>query len=181
MKLHHVYQFALYVLLGAGVASAQGKPPGPPPGGSPGLHGPGGLGGPGGNNGIPGDSPGNGSGSASASQSHAVPHFGPVGRWWDDKSVVRAIGLSSDQQRKMDTVFNSNKPAILSAYKTFLSEQAKLDALSKQTQVDQTRMFSAIDAVSQAKASLEKANTQMLLQIRQQMTTDQIGKLERLQ
>jgi hypothetical protein len=97
------------------------------------------------------------------------------------KSVVRAIGLSSDQQRKMDTVFNSNKPAILSAYKTFLSEQAKLDALSKQTQVDQTRMFSAIDAVSQAKASLEKANTQMLLQIRQQMTTDQIGKLERLQ
>ena len=94
--------------------------------------------------------------------------------------MVHAIGLSNEQQKKMDVIFNANKPAILAAYKSYLAEQAKLDALSKQSQVDQSRMFAAIDAVSQAKASLEKANTLMLLQIRQQMEPDQVTKLETL-
>lgn len=94
--------------------------------------------------------------------------------------MVHAIGLSGGQQKKMDAVFNANKPAILSAYKAFLSEQAKLDTLSKQSQVDQSSVFAAIDSVSEAKANLQKANTQMLLQIRQQMEPDQITKLENL-
>ena len=106
--------------------------------------------------------------------------FGPVGRWWDDKSVIRSVGISKAQQKKMDAVFDANKPAILGTYKTFLAEKAKLDAMSKQSQVDQAKMFAAIDAVSQARAALEKANTQMLLQIRQQMDADQIAKLEKL-
>jgi Spy/CpxP family protein refolding chaperone len=104
-----------------------------------------------------------------------------VGRWWDDRSVVRAVGLNRQQQKKMDAVFEANKPAILATYKTFLSEQAKLDALTKQIDVDTTRMFAAIDAVNQARASLEKANTQMLLQIRQQMEPEQIQRLEKWQ
>ena len=93
---------------------------------------------------------------------------------------MRTIGLSTDQQKKMDVVFNANKPAILATYKTFLAEQAKLDAISKQSQVDQSKMFAAIDAVSQARVALQKANTQMLLQIREQMNADQIAKLEAL-
>jgi hypothetical protein len=94
---------------------------------------------------------------------------------------VRTVGISHDQQKKMDTIFDANKPAILATYKTFLSQKAKLDAMSKQSNVDQQAMFAQIDAVSQAHAALEKANTQMLLQIRQQMDADQITKLEKLQ
>jgi Spy/CpxP family protein refolding chaperone len=107
--------------------------------------------------------------------------LGPVGRWWDDKSVAQTVGLRKDQQKKMDTIFNANKPAILDSYKTFLNEQAKLDALEKDPQTDKTRLFAAIDAVSQARASLQKATAQMLLQIRQQMDPDQITKLEKVQ
>jgi Spy/CpxP family protein refolding chaperone len=163
-------------------AAAQGKPPaGPPPGGPPPVgHGPGGPGGPGGPppNGAP-PPPGSAPGGAGNS-SGAAQHFGPVGRWWDDKAVVQTVGLSKEQQKKMDVVFNANKPAILACYKTFLAEQAKLDAIGKQPQVDQAKMFAAIDAVSQARAALQKANTQMLLQIRQQMAQDQVEKLEKL-
>ena len=93
---------------------------------------------------------------------------------------MQVIGISAQQQKKMDVIFNANKPAILTSYKTFLAEQAKLDAISKQSQVDQAKMFTAIDAVSQARAALEKANTQMLLQIREEMNQDQISKLESL-
>jgi hypothetical protein len=80
----------------------------------------------------------------------------------------------------MDGIFNANKPAIVGSYKAFLREQSKLDAISKDPKVDQERMFAAIDAVSQARTALQKATTQMLLQIRQQMAPDQVEKLEKL-
>ena len=81
----------------------------------------------------------------------------------------------------MDVIFDQNKPAILQSYKTFLSEQSKLDKLSKDPKADQASIFAAIDAVGTARASLQKATAQMLLQIRQQMDPDQIAKLEKLQ
>lgn len=80
----------------------------------------------------------------------------------------------------MDSIFDANKPAILAAYKTFLNDQSKLDALNKDSSVDQSPLFAAIDAVSQARAALQKSTSQMLLQIRQEMNTDQINKLEKL-
>jgi Spy/CpxP family protein refolding chaperone len=146
-----------------------GAPAGPPPSGPPPANA-------GGNPPRGGQRPGSPSGGT-----HTAAQFGPVGRWWDNKSVVQTIGLRSDQQKKMDVVFNANKPAILNSYKTLLKEQANLDALSKKPQVDQASMFAAIDAVSQARASLQKATTQMLLQVRQLMDPDQIAKLEKLQ
>lgn len=106
--------------------------------------------------------------------------LGPVGRWWDDRTVVQAIGLGKVQQNKMDATFSANKPAILNSYKTFLSEQAKLNALSKDPNADKEKLFAAIDAVNQARAALQKATTQMQLQIRQQMSPEQIQKLEKL-
>jgi len=107
--------------------------------------------------------------------------FGPVGRWWDDRSVVRTIGISDDQKRRMDSIFNANKPAILASYQAYLKEQSKLAALSHNPQADQAATFSAIDAVNQARAALQKATAQTYMQIRQQMNPDQIQKLEKIQ
>jgi Spy/CpxP family protein refolding chaperone len=175
-------------------AFAQGQHPGgPPPGGAP----PGGVP-PGGfptSGQPPSGPPPNGSGpgghaapSRSANDSHRSSNanhssiqFGPVGRWWDNRSVVQSVGIQREQQRKMDSIFDANKSAILASYKTFLSEQAKLNALNKNPNVDQTQLFTAIDSVNQARAALQKATAQMLLQIRQEMKPDQIEKLEKLQ
>jgi hypothetical protein len=81
----------------------------------------------------------------------------------------------------MDDVFDANKPAILASYKDFLSQQSKLDKLNKDPHVDKTTLFAAIDAVNEARAALQKTTAQMLLEIRQQMKSDQIDKLEKLQ
>jgi Spy/CpxP family protein refolding chaperone len=94
--------------------------------------------------------------------------------------VIQAIGLRKAQQRKMDDIFNANKPAILASYKIFLNEQKKLDELNKDSSADKARVFSAIDAVNQARAALQKATSQTLLQIRSEMDADQIAKLEKL-
>jgi hypothetical protein len=101
-----------------------------------------------------------------------------VGRWWDDHSVIQAIGLRREQQRRMDAIFDRNKPAILDSYKVFLKAQSDLTAANKDPQTTKDRVFAAIDEVNQARASLQKATSSMLMQIKQEMDTDQINKLE---
>ena len=157
------------------VAVAQGRGP------APGQHGPGGPGPSGGGSGAP---PGQGRASnndrgGSGANRNAL-QIGPSGRWWDDKSVVRSVGLRGEQQRQMDAIFNANKPAILARYKALLTEQDKLSALNKSAQPQQSAVFAQIDAVAQARASLQKATTQMLLQIRQQLDAGQVEKLEQV-
>ena len=107
--------------------------------------------------------------------------LGPAGRWWDDKSVVANVGISHDQQKKMDSIFNANRPAIVNSYKAFLKAQEHLQSVNKAAHPDQAEVFTAIDAVNQARGDLQKAASAMLLQIRGEMTPEQIEKLEDLQ
>jgi hypothetical protein len=112
---------------------------------------------------------------------HDAPHFGPVGRWWDDHSVIQSIGLRREQQQRMDKIFDANKPAILDTYKVFESAKANLKAVNKDPHASQDQVFAAIDAVNQARSSLQKATSAMLLQIRKEMDPDQIDKLEKME
>ena len=199
MKRKRILGFCLSVGLAAAVgALAQGPPPGGSGGGSGGGHQPGMPGGPGGP-GAPGQRPPDGPRKPGASTDSGAPgkpgapgstaagparnalQFGPVGRWWDDKSVVSSVGISRQQQKKMDTIFDANRAAIVGSYKNFLQAQAKLDALNKAANPDQNQVFSAIDAVNQARSGLQKAASAMLLQIRGEMTPEQIQKLEKTQ
>ncbi len=164
-----------------------GSPPWPthrarrPGGGGHGPGGPGGPGGPpgGGNGGFPpfGSGPNPGKSRTSGREGLQVL---PVGRWWDDKQVGQAIGLRKDQKKSMDKIFDANKAAIVDSYRNLLNEQSKLDALTRQPQVDKNLTFAGIDAVNQARAALEKAKTELLLQIHQQLDADQLARLQNL-
>jgi Spy/CpxP family protein refolding chaperone len=94
--------------------------------------------------------------------------------------VVNSVGLRKDQQKKMDAIFDTNKNSILETYKTLEAQKAKLDQMTKASNVDQASVFAQIDAVSQARSALQKATVQMLLQIRQQLDADQISKIDKL-
>jgi hypothetical protein len=191
--------FCLCIFAAIG-SHAQTAPPPPPP---PGTGGPGGPGGPGhpGGPGNPGSS-NNRDGSRQdgqrrspvdsrqlpnraeqnrGAQSRNALQLGPQGRWWDDRSVVANIGINRQQQKKMDSIFDSHRPAIVNSYKTFLKAQENLQNVNKAAHPDQAKVFAAIDAVNQARADLQKAASAMLLQIRGEMSPDQIEKLESLQ
>jgi Spy/CpxP family protein refolding chaperone len=145
------------------------------PGGPGGIGNPAGPGGPSAPSALHHPRPGH---DKVSGQPHNTLQFGPVGRWWDDKTVAQSIGLRREQQRRMDTIFDANKPAILDSYKTFLKAQANLTAVNKDPQADKAKVFAAIDAVNDARSSLQKATSSMLLQIRQEMDPTQITKLE---
>lgn len=147
------------------------------PGSPGGPGGPGGVGGPGG----PREPHHTGREKGHTAQTPNALQFGPVGRWWDDRSVIQEIGLRREQQKRMDAIFDSNKPAILNSYKVFLKAQTDLTAANKDPQANKDRVFAAIDAVNQARASLQKATSAMLLQIRQEMDPTQVEKLGKIE
>ncbi len=111
---------------------------------------------------------------------HSGLQLGPPGRWWDDKHYVKAIHLRSEQQKRMDSLFEQNKTNLVSKYQALQQEESKMEALSHADTLDESALFAQIDRVAQARADLEKANTHLMLQVRKEMDADQTARLDKL-
>jgi Spy/CpxP family protein refolding chaperone len=145
---------ALFLLLSTPVflAMAQGPPPGGP--GGPPPHGPGG--------------PPSNHGNA----------MGPGGRWWTDPALVSRLALSSDQQKRIDTLFQQDRLKLIDLTASVEKEEAILEPLLELDQPDEKNVLAQIDRIAQARAELEKANARMLLGFRSVLTGDQWRKLQ---
>jgi Spy/CpxP family protein refolding chaperone len=104
--------------------------------------------------------------------------LGPPGRWWDDKHFAKQLHLSGDQQHRMDSIFEQNRAVLLKRFEGLQQEEQKMEALTHARTLDENALFAQIDRVAQARADLEKANTHLLFQIRNEMDADQISHLE---
>jgi Spy/CpxP family protein refolding chaperone len=114
--------------------------------------------------------------------SHGQPRMGLQlglsGRWWDDHGTVRKLNLDPDQRHRMDTIFEANKPALINRYINLQREEMNLASLSPADLQDETKVFAAIDRASQARSDLEKEKAHILLQLRQQLDTQQLDTLD---
>ena len=97
----------------------------------------------------------------------------PPGRWWRDGSMSRRLGLSADQQKRMDEVFEQSRSKLIDLRATVQKEQGTLDPLLSAEHVDEARAIAEIDRVANARADLEKANARMLLGFRSVLTQEQ--------
>jgi hypothetical protein len=122
--------------------------------------------------------PPQGGGGMTQSTLRGGMQLGPPGLWWDDPEFSRSIGLVHDQQRRMDAIFNANKSTLQSRYKDLQHEEIKLEKLTRAKALDEKQIFAQIDRVVQARGELEKANAHMLLAIREEMTPDQVERLD---
>lgn len=104
--------------------------------------------------------------------------LGPPGRWWDDAEFARRLGLSAQQQQKMDTIFEQNRATVLTRYQSYKQEQAQLETLAHAKELDESALMSGIERLGHARTALEQANTHTLLQIRTLMSADQIFRLD---
>lgn len=106
--------------------------------------------------------------------------LGPPGRWWDNKDFARTIGLNSLQQRHMDDVFGASRDTLVKLNKSLLHEEAQLEKITRSHELDENQIFQQIDRVTAARGDLEKAYAHMQLQIRKEMTQQQVGKMDEL-
>jgi len=141
----------------AGIAFAQGPPlpnrDGPPgrPGGAPG--------GPG----RPGGPPG---------------LLIPQGRWWTDPTEVARLGLTADQQKRIDAEFQQDRLKLIDLTAAVEKEEAILEPLLAMERPDEKAVLAQIDRIAQSRAELEKADARMLLGFRSVLSADQWRRLQ---
>jgi len=118
--------------------------------------------------------------STAAAPSSAL-QLGPAGRWWDDNTYAKSIGLKDEQKQRMDAVFNANKAALFNTYRSLKSEEAKLDSLQRAESPDEDKILAQIDKVSSLRGQLARQSAALVLQLRKQLTPEQIKALEAAQ
>lgn len=184
----HVRLLALILLAHAAIAQQgppPGLPPGPPPGGEPsqqrtgrGPHTGGSL--PGEEHGqMSRGGPPNAEGQmGTVSTMRGGLQLGPPGRWWSDAAFAASLHLRPDQQSRMNKVFAENRDAFFARYDDLKQRENELEALTRTTPISEPAIFAGIDKVASARATLEKANAHMQLQLRMQLTQDQVKMLD---
>jgi len=161
MKLH-TGRFAFLMILAGAVALAQ--PPQGPGGGPP----PGGFGGPGGRETPPPPRP----------SRPPMERSLPPGTWWRNPDMVQKLGINSDQQKKIEDVFQQQRLRLVDLDGTLRKEEITLEPLMSADSPDEATILAQIDKVAQARAELEKANARFLFAIRRVLTPDQWKKLQ---
>jgi protein CpxP len=100
-------------------------------------------------------------------------HMGPHGRWWNNPEFAQKLGLTADQQKRMEAVFQQARPNLMDLSANVRSQETGMEPLLGVDQPDEGKILAQIDHVAQARAELEKANARMLLGLRRVLTPDQ--------
>jgi len=100
------------------------------------------------------------------------------GTWWNNADAVTALSLTKEQQRKMDDIFQQHRLKLIDLNAALSKEEAILDPLMAAEKLDEPKILTQIDRIAQARAELEKANSRMLLGIRQTLTMEQWSKVQ---
>jgi protein CpxP len=106
------------------------------------------------------------------------PQPGPGGKWWDNPEMVRRLGITVDQQKKMDDIFQQSRLKLIDLSATLEKEEVMMEGLLKGPQLDDSKILPAVDRIAQARAELEKANARLMLAIRHVLTPEQWEKLD---
>jgi len=105
--------------------------------------------------------------------------LGLPGRWWNDKQVAKQLNLRPDQQKQMDSIFESHKTALVSSLQNLQRERSQLSSLSQKDLQDENKVLAAIDRVVAARADLAKETTQVLTDLRKQLDPQQTAALDK--
>jgi Spy/CpxP family protein refolding chaperone len=103
---------------------------------------------------------------------------GPEGRWWVNPAIVQKLGLTADQQKQIDALFQKNRPKLIDGGAAVDKEEAAMEPLLEADHPDEMKVLAQIDRVTRARAELEKAYARMLLGFRSVLTVDQWKKLQ---
>ena len=138
---------------------------GGPPGG-------GGMGGP------PGHGARGGMDPDTFSPSRRGPHLGPPRRWWDEKKTAKTLNLTSDQQKRMDDIFEANKGQLLTLLGNLQVEEQRLNSMTREELQDEAKVDAAINRVAAARTELEKESAHIQLQLRKELDSTQLAMLD---
>src|SRR5262249_39678673 len=101
-----------------------------------------------------------------------------TGRWWANPQTAEMLGLTADQTRKMDDIFQQHRLRLIDLNASLEKAELILEPLMGADQPDDAKVLAQIDRVADARAELEKANSRMLWMLRRVLTPEQWKKLQ---
>jgi Spy/CpxP family protein refolding chaperone len=109
---------------------------------------------------------------------HSRLRIGPPGIWWKNPDIIQKLTISSDQQKRMDDIFQQSRIQLIDLKAAVEKQEVLLEPMLAANPPDTNKILAQIDKTAQARAELEKANAKMLLGIRTVLTPDQWTKLQ---
>jgi Spy/CpxP family protein refolding chaperone len=100
------------------------------------------------------------------------------GTWWNNADTVTRLNLTKEQQKKMDDIFQQFRLTLIDLNAALSKEELIMDPLIAAERLDEVKILAQIDRIAQSRAELEKANSRMLLAIRQSLTMEQWTKIQ---
>ena len=104
--------------------------------------------------------------------------IGPPGMWWHNPDLVQKLGLTPDQQKRMDDIMQQSRLQLVDLRANVEKQELLMEPMLAANPPDTNKILAQIDHTAQARAELEKANAKMLLGIRNVLTPDQWTKLQ---
>jgi Spy/CpxP family protein refolding chaperone len=95
------------------------------------------------------------------------------GNWWKNQGTIDRLNLTTDQQKKLEDVFQQNRVRLIDQTAAVDREEVIMEQLMAADALDVAKLRSQIDKVAEARAQLEKTNANMLLGMRMVLTKDQ--------
>lgn len=108
----------------------------------------------------------------------AVPAAGQGFKWWQSDQYKRELGLTSEQSRRLEEVFQAAVPGLRDQKRVLDQAEAEFERLVEKG--DDGAVMEQVGRVEAARAELNKSRTMMLLKMRRALTTDQWAKFTAL-
>jgi Spy/CpxP family protein refolding chaperone len=100
-------------------------------------------------------------------------HMGPGGMWWKNPQIATKLGLTADQQKRMEDIFLQSRIQLIHIKATLEEQELLLQPLMDANPPDSAKALAQIGKIADTRAELEKANAKMLLGIRGVLTAAQ--------
>ena len=109
----------------------------------------------------------------------AAPAASQGFKWWQSEEYRRELGLTPDQSKRLEDIFQSAVPTLKAQKKTLDQVEAEFEKLIERG--GDAAVMEQVNHLETARAELSKSRTWMLLRMRQVLTADQWAKFTALQ
>jgi Spy/CpxP family protein refolding chaperone len=100
------------------------------------------------------------------------------GAWWTNAELVEELGLAEGQRASVEGAFADHVDTIVANIGLLEQREAELASLLHAETLDRNSASIQIESVVLARAELERANSQMTLEMREALTRDQWLRLQ---
>ena len=101
------------------------------------------------------------------------------GTFWRNVKWINVLDLSTDQQQRMDDIFQQFRLKLIDDNAALSKEEVMLEPLWRDdlSSSNEAKLLAQIDRIAEARAQLEKTNSRMLVSLLKVMTAEQRAKL----